>query len=89
MTAGGGGGSLNCIGHTCQACTTCDVALLCVDSDGSCDEHTREVERLRDNVKRGKAKRLGIPFRPPTKVPDLFILQAWELSSDPLISGFF
>ncbi|KAK7500734.1 hypothetical protein BaRGS_00007978 [Batillaria attramentaria] len=48
------------------------------DSEGSCDEHTREVERLRDNVRRGKAKRLGIPYRPPTELYDMMIRKKQE-----------
>ncbi|XP_076460488.1 uncharacterized protein LOC143293481 [Babylonia areolata] len=54
--------------------------MLCpdTDSDGSCDEHTREVERLRDNVKRAKAKRLGIPYRPPTKEEKRYERLHWK-----------
>lgn len=48
------------------------------DSDGSCDEHTREVEALRDNVKRAKAKRLGIPYRPPTKEEKRYERLHWK-----------
>ncbi|KAL8563971.1 hypothetical protein ACOMHN_025302 [Nucella lapillus] len=54
--------------------------MLCpdTDSDGSCDEHTREVEHLRDNVKRAKAQRLGIPYRPPTKEEKRYERLHWK-----------
>ncbi|PVD30480.1 hypothetical protein C0Q70_09746 [Pomacea canaliculata] len=48
------------------------------DSDASCDEHTREVERLRDNVRRNKAKQLGIPYKPPTEEQKRYDRLHWK-----------